>query len=355
MKKVFLLVFMILTVVNSQVFDTSGSISFITKNEYKTFFRIAASPLLKMSWRAAWKREAPGVRSIRIKSSADGKKQRALFYNSGSSRKKPLLIALHSWSEDYKQQFSVPYGIWAVKNDWVFIHPDYRGAFTNSMSTASEFAISDILDALEYAKKNANVDQSRIYITGFSGGGMVTLIMAGRYPHIWAGAAAWVPVYDLVQWYQTTRHAKHNYSTHITNSCGGAPLPGTKAQEECLKRSGSTYLSNARGKGVQVYIVTGAKDRFVPPSHSLEAFNDLADSVDQISKKDMEFIDKNHKLPNHLMGEYSDSLFTDAGIDLLFERKSASVVLKIYDGNHDVIYNAGLYWLSKQRRKDSIW
>ena len=65
----------------------------------------------------------------------------------------------------------------------------------------------------------------------------------------------------------------------------------------------------------------------------------------------MKFIDKYRRLPRHLRGEFPDSLYTDAGLRLLFEKVSKTVTLKIFDGKHDVIYNAGLYWLSKQRRK----
>lgn len=326
-------------------------ISFIDDYDYKTFYRIAKSPIHKIHRFSAWKRAAPEVRTITITSSLDSTAQKALFYNSGSKYKKPLLLALHSWSEDYSQHYSIPYGIWAIKNDWVLIHPDYRGAFTNPKSTLSEYAIRDILDALEYAKKNAEIDMSRIYVTGFSGGGMATLMMVGRFPYLFSAAAAWVPVYDLVQWYGTTRHARHNYSRHITNSCGGEPLPGSKAYTECLKRSVSSYLKNARDAGIPVYIATGVKDGFVPPSHSIQAFNDLADSADHISADDMKFIDKYRRLPRHLRGEFPDSLYTDAGLRLLFEKVSKTVTLKIFDGKHDVIYNAGLYWLSKQRRK----
>lgn len=331
--------------------QSSPDLFLIDDYNYKTFYRIARSPVNKMNKFAAWERAAPEVKTVSIKSTLDNTEQKALFYNSGSKRKKPLLLALHSWSEDYTQHFSIPYGIFAIKNDWVLIHPDYRGAFTNPMSTLSEYAVADILDALEYARKNADIDQSRIYITGFSGGGMATLVMAGRYPHLFSAAAAWVPVYDLVQWYGTTRYAKHNYSRHITNSCGGAPIAGSKAHAECLKRSVSSYLKNARGTDLPVYIATGVKDGFVPPSHSIQAFNDLANQTDRISPEDIRYIDKKRSLPAHLKGDFFDSLFTDAGLRLIFERKSDKVILKIFDGKHDVIYNAGLYWLSTQKRK----
>ena len=328
----------------------SESVVPIKEDQYKTFYRIAHSPIMRLSKWRAWKKVVPEITKISITSTADGTNQPALFYSSNSPHKRPLLLVLHSWSADYKQHYSIPYGIWAVNNDWIFMHPNYRGAYTNPQSTASEVAIEDILDALEYAKKHANVDDSRIYITGFSGGAMTTLIMISRYPDIWAGAAAWVPVYNLVQWYQTTKNSRHNYSKHIANSCSGPPLPGTAAEAECHKRSVSTYLKNIRGKNIPVYIATGIRDGFVSPGHSLQAFNDLAEKNDRISSKDINYINTYQKLPPHFSGIYSDTFYSDVGLPLLYEKKSSNVTLKIFNGKHDIIYNASLFWLSQQTK-----
>lgn len=322
----------------------------LVEERYKTFYKIARSPIMSLPKSKAWERAVPQVRTVRIESSSDGTRQPALFYDSGSSRDKPLLLVLHSWSADYRQHFSIPYGVWAVRNDWVFIHPDYRGPFTNPQATASEYAVQDVVDAVVYAREHARVDTSRIYVAGFSGGAMMTLIMAGRYPELWAGAVAWVPVYDLVTWYFTTKGSRHDYSGHIARSCGGAPREGTRAREECRRRSPSTYLENARGTKVGVYIAAGIHDTFVPPGHALRAFNDLADPRDRLADEDIEYINTNHRLPPHLSGSFVDPLYADAGIELLWERRSANATLKIYDGKHDVIYNAGLDWLSRQRR-----
>ncbi len=331
-------------------FAAGDQLHLLVEEKYKTFYKIARSAIMSLPKPKAWERAVPQVQRITINSSSDTTSQPALFFDSGSDKKKPLLLVLHSWKADYQQQFSIPYGVWAVKNDWVFIHPDYRGEFKSPQATASEYAVRDVLDAVEYARKNANVDDKRIYIAGFSGGGMMTLIMVGRYPQIWAGAVAWVPVYDLVQWFSTTKGAVHDYSGYIKKSCGGEPVGETEAKEECLRRSPSSYLKNAAKKKVNVYIATGIKDNFVPPSHSFQAFNDLASPGDRVSVEDMNFIDKHNRLPDHMNGTYHDSLYTDAGVNLIWEKSSRNVVLKVHDSKHEVIYNAGLLWLSRQRR-----
>lgn len=333
----------------ASVHAAGPELKLIEKDEFKTLTRFSKTPLKKMPELKAWKKAVPEVSVISIESTHDSSNQKALFYNSGSRRKKPLLMVLHSWSEDYKQSFGIPYGIFAVENDWVFIQPDYRGAFTNQQATASDAAIKDILDALEYAGKNANIDSSRVYLAGFSGGGMAALIMAGRYPDKWAGVVSWGAVYDLVDWYKHARNATHHYSRDIAASCGGPPLPGTEEERECLKRSPSAYLRSASGK-VPVYIAVGLDDTFVPPSHSLRAFNDLAANEGRLSNHEIEFISKEHSLPAQFRSAHEDRLFEDAGVPFLYERESNGAILKIYKGRHDVVYNAGLAWLAGQKR-----
>ncbi len=327
----------------------ADTLKIIEKEEFKTLTALSRSPLKKMPDLDAWKEAVPQVSVIGIRSTHDDAAQKALFYDSGSRGKKPLLIVLHSWSEDYTQSFGIPYGLWAVENDWVFIQPDYRGEFNNPKATASEAAINDILDALEYAKRNADVDDSRVYLAGFSGGGMAALVMAGRFPDKWAGVVSWGAVYDLVDWYGHTDGANHHYSEDIIASCGGTPKQGTPQELECRKRSPSAYLKAARGK-VPVYIAVGSKDTFVPPAHSLRAFNDLAEKNGRLSDVDIVAVSDGHAIPEGIKGDYSDELFADADVPLLFEKRSGKAVLKVYEGSHDVIYNAGLAWLAEQER-----
>jgi dienelactone hydrolase len=299
---------------------------------------------------ATWQQHAPQVQTIHIPSSADGKKQPALWYDSGTERAKPLLITLHSWSFDYTQPVSIPFGLWAVQNDWVFIHPDYRGKYNNPEATASELAIQDILDARQYALDNANIDADRIYLTGFSGGAMTALIMAGRYPNLWSAVSAWVPIYNLNDWYwySATENPERHYAGNIADSCGGVPRPGSPAARECLKRSPVPYLKNARNQPLRIYLAVGIEDDIVPPGQALLAFNDLAEKEDRFSARDILFINRYHRLPDGWSGDFSDKHYEDAGKPLLFKKTSANVSLTFFAGGHDVLFNPALLWLSRQ-------
>ena len=320
-----------------------------TVPEFTTFMDLAHSPLGDMAKMDAWRSKVPDIREVSIPSSADGEAQPALFYDSGSDRAKPLLVVLHSWTADYRQQFSVPYGVWAARNDWVLIHPDYRGRFNRPQATLSELAVSDVLDAVRWAREQARVDPDRIYLAGFSGGGSAVLTMVGRHPELWTAAVAWVPVYDLVEWWSTIReHHDLHYAGDIVASCRGEPRPGTAAEKACRERSPSSYLPDARGHDVRVLIATGVEDWFVPPAHALDAFNALADPSDRLAPKVVDAISDRGRVPRRLRRDARHPLFEAAGKKLLLERSSSQAVLWVFSGSHDVVYNAGLAWLAEQ-------
>ncbi|GAB6058309.1 alpha/beta hydrolase family protein [Desulfonatronum parangueonense] len=323
--------------------------------DYISFTQLSDLPLRNLPEQQAWQQAAPEVDEISIPRQGEESGQPALWYNSGSKGKKPLLLVLHSWSDNFRQHYGIPYAVFAVKNDWIFMHPDFRGRFNNPDATGSEKAVQDVLEALEYAKSNAEVDESRIYVAGFSGGAMMSLIMVGRYPERFTAALASVPVYDLNDWYDYLEDADlfyaDRYQRDIEASCGGNPAVNDRAREECRKRSPSTYLHQARGKDVQVYVGGGMSDPFVPPSHAIRAFNDLVDEKDRIAEEDYRFIDTNKSLPEHLQGqEVSDPFFEEAGLQVVLKRKSGNATIVLFDGGHDIVYNQGLDWLAQQQR-----
>ena len=134
-----------------------------------------------------WPKE---VQEIKYPSKADNTRQPALFYApAGRAKPRPLLVGLHSWSGDYRQNNS-PYGKWCIEQKWNFIHPNFRGPNRRPEATGSELVVADILSAVEFAKKNGAVDETRIYLVGASGGGYAALLLAGRAPEIWAGVSA---------------------------------------------------------------------------------------------------------------------------------------------------------------------
>jgi len=290
------------------------------------------------------------VQNIMYLSNADNSEQPALFYNSESKKKKPLLVGLHTWSSQYKQFDSVPYAKWCIQKDWVFIHPHFRGPNKRPQATGSDLVIGDIISAVEYAKTHAEIDTSRIYLIGWSGGGYASLLMAVKAPQIWAGVSVWAPLSDLEQWYYECMARKNKYAGDLVSSCGGKPNDSKKAADEYYKRSPIHFLKNV--KRVKIDINEGIFDGHtgsVPISHALNAFNELAVITDRISKENIEYFVNEIKVPLNLHGNYFDHYYGMKKV--LFRRESGNARITIFNGGHDLIPNAGLHWLKMQRKQ----
>ncbi len=295
-----------------------------------------------------WPKE---VREIKYFCGADGTLQPALIYGSSDSKKaKPLLVGLHTWSFDYKQAGGeTVYARWCIQNEWLFIHPNFRGPNNTSFAMGSEYVVSDIMDAVEFMKGHYSVDTERIYLVGVSGGGHAALLMAGRVPDLWAGISAWCGISDIKEWYKQTVDKYPNYAHDIKAVCGGDPVHDTTAMMECAKRSPVTYLSNA--KSVNLDINAGVKDGregSVPFIQSLVAFNKVALEDKKIKESDIVAFYKKRLFPSGEVMEISEDLFGTH--KPLFVRTSQNARIVIFDGGHDIIHLAALNWLALQRK-----
>jgi dienelactone hydrolase len=291
------------------------------------------------------------VQDIRYPSAADNTDQPALYYDSGSKKKRPLLVALHSWSGNYKQTAGAAYGRWCIEHDWIMIHPNFRGPNWTPQAMGSELVVQDIISAVEYAKANASVDEERIYLVGVSGGGYGSLLMAGRAPEIWAGVSSWVPIADLKAWYHECRAAKRKYADNIVKAAGGVPENGSAAEEECRRRSASSHLPKA--KGVPLDINAGIHDGHtgsVPVSHTLNAFNLVAEEEDRLTPEQIDFFTTKRKVPGVLADE-KEMDWSYGSRPVLFRRSSGTARVTIFEGGHEIVHEAALKWLAKQRKE----
>jgi poly(3-hydroxybutyrate) depolymerase len=306
--------------------------------------------LIAVSVSAAPKGWPKEIHEIKYLSKADNTKQPALFFApTVRGEPRPLLVGLHTWSSDYRQNNS-PYGKWCIEHKWNFIHPNFRGPNRRPQATGSELVVADILSAVEFAKKNGAVDETRIYLVGASGGGYAALLMAGRAPEVWAGVSAWVPILDLAQWHAHTSKRKMKYAREIELSIGGKPMAGSEAAAEAMKRSPVTYLAHA--KGVALDINAGINDGHsgsVPISHSLDAFNLLAAAKDCLGADLISEFVKTAKVPAALKGQAPvDAAYGKKAV--LFRRQSGAARVTIFQGGHEIIPAAALHWLAKQQR-----
>ena len=288
------------------------------------------------------------VKDITFFSQADGSMQPALFYDSGNPAPRPLLVALHTWSNGYKQSGSIPYVQWCIEKDWLFIHPDFRGANDHPQACGSPLALADIYAAVQWAKEQGAVDTSRIYLVGTSGGGMAALLAAAYFPRLWTAVSAWVPISDLSAWYHEGIEQKSRYPEMIRQSCGGIPGESDDTDRQYRLRSPLTHLAKARG--LKLDINAGIHDGHtgsVPVSHTLTAFNALAIEEDQISEENIRYFVMEEKVPPDLIQPLNDPSYGEK--IPLFRRQSGNTRVTIFKGGHEIIFGAALGWLEKQK------
>ena len=296
--------------------------------------------------------------SVKITSTKDNTEQDALFYcppeaDPKNGTPQPLLVGLHTWSTTFT--LCTKYLPDCQKRKWIMVAPNFRGGNSRPAACASELAIQDVLDAVEYAKKHARVDETRIYLTGASGGGHMALMMAAKAPGVWAAVSAWVPISNLTEWHQQTLGKKGKYDQMLEKCCGGAPGPTTEA--EYRARSPIFHLPNA--KELPMDINTGIHDGYtgsVPVSQSLNAFNVLADANGlkdlRISDTDIQFMTAQQKIPDTLAQEMEKDV--ERKLTVLFRRKAGPVRITVFEGGHQDEPSATFAWLARQQKGQQV-
>lgn len=224
--------------------------------------------------------EVEGIELIEttVTSTADGSEQPVIIgvpdgYD--EAQPTPLLVGLHTWSADYRQR-AVPYGLQAAQRGWLLVLPNSRGPNRPSNPHAREaggsiIAQRDIVDARAFMVERFNVDLDRVFITGDSGGGHMTLLMVGKHPELWSAAAAWVPITCLHEWW-STRPGRRPDLVAIT---GGEPGDSPQVDFEYARRSPRTFITNLAH--VPVLLGHGDRDALIPAEQSWETFRILKD------------------------------------------------------------------------------
>ena len=235
---------------------------------------------------------------ILVKSTLDGTMQPSLLYKSASKEKRPLLVGLHTWSHDRFNQIGNMLPV-AEKYDFNLLLPEFRGSNLDTnpncqYACGSQYAKQDIKDAIDYLIQGGEVDPDNVFLLGLSGGGHMSLLMAGMIPEYFKAIGAYVPITDLTKWVQESQA----YRQHILACCGDD-------QTEQMKRSPIAYLDTIAKANLKIF--HGKRDPVVPVSHSLSLYNAI-------------------------MEKHPD----------------ASVYLDIFDGGHEIDMNAAVYWLMSQ-------
>jgi pimeloyl-ACP methyl ester carboxylesterase len=294
---------------------------------------------------------------IQYFSPADQSMQPAFFAPASGSQPRPLVVALHTWSYDRFQGYEEFFAA-AARRNWHCIFPEFRGPNWQHDACGSDLVVSDLAAAVTYVKENYPVDNDRVFIVGGSGGGHASLLMAGRCPELWTAVSSWCPISDVAKWHDFCAVCGHDgeYAEHIRSACGGNPAEDPAVYADAMRRSPVTYLPEAVDK-VVVDISTGIHDGHrgsVPVSHSLEAFNLLADPADRFTAEEIEYMCREEAVPEHLRFNGTDPAFGKNIV--LCRRQSNSARLTIFEGGHQILCDAAFGFFDHQcRHQPPVW
>lgn len=293
---------------------------------------------------------------IQVRSSVDGTNQPSYVILpeeiDETGARQPLVVSLHTWSADLEQR-NRDLEQAVQRLGWIYLFPNFRGPNRRPEACGSRKAQQDILDAIAWCQANYPVDKRRIYLTGTSGGGHMTMLMAARYPDRFAAACAWVGISDLKDWYETQQERKSRYARDIVASCGGVPGSSPPVDREYRERSPITYLHQAAS--VPLDISAGVHDGYkgsVPIRHSLNAFNAIAraNGTPPISPVEIKQLSRvnGHLDDPQPSDQIEDSSF---GRAIYLRRVSGDARVTIFEGGHEGIATATIAWLKGHAKK----
>ena len=279
----------------------------------------------------SWPRE---FRVVEIISSMDSAIQKAYFYRSGSSAPQPLVVSLHTWSGNYTQHDDI--APLCKQKDINYIHPDFRGENRTTNACCSELALSDIDDAITYAIKNANVDITRIFVMGVSGGGYATLSTFMKSKHRIKKFSAWASIANLEAWYHESTILKNKYAAEIfacTGSINELDVDNARKRSPLYMKTPVDKLDKS-----ELSIFAGILDGIrgsVPITQSINFYNKLL--TDLSVKDSSKYVSVKEKLD---LLEYRRPLGNFGSIGsrkICLQKQSGNVTLTIFEGDHEML------------------
>jgi dipeptidyl aminopeptidase/acylaminoacyl peptidase len=258
----------------------------------------------------------------------------------------PMVVALHTWSFTLEQRFQ-EFESGTTRRNWIYLFPNFRGIDDHPEACGSELAQQDVLDAVQWTRSHLNIDEKRIYLWGWSGGGHMALLMASRQPDLWTAVSAWAGITDMAAYYRERLQDRPPLTTDQLRACIGG-VPGANATVDTQYSVRSPVNSLARAAKVPIEIWNGRDDGDVSFTHALQAFNRLAvaagsapvstDEIAQLAR------------PNgHLDRPQSSDQVSDAnlGREIYLRRTAGPSRVTIYRGGHETIAAPTFDWFEK--------
>jgi poly(3-hydroxybutyrate) depolymerase len=155
------------------------------------------------------------------------------------------------------------------------INPDGEGRRTHVFSWGDPGQIADLARMPQIAEAHG-VNVSRVYAVGGSMGGMETLLLVARYPHLLAGAVAFDPATDMARRYRDFATLKRGRELQrlAQVEIGGTPATDPHAY---AVRSPDHYARQIAFSGVPLQLFWSSRDRVI--ADQVQETKALADAI----------------------------------------------------------------------------
>jgi hypothetical protein len=140
------------------------------------------------------------------------------------------------------------------------------------------------------------------------------------------------------------------FANDIAASCGGPPGETAEIDREYARRSPLTRLADAAEVPLDINAgIRDGHDGSVPVGHSIRAFNAVARPGERVSEENLQRLETLARVPDDLARPFDDPSY---GVRKpLFRRQSGSARLTIFDGGHEIVFDAAFEWLSRQKKQ----
>ncbi|MCF7886142.1 MAG: prolyl oligopeptidase family serine peptidase, partial [Candidatus Marinimicrobia bacterium] len=191
-------------------------------------------------------------------------------------------------------------------------------------------------DAISFAVENSNVDTSKIFVIGVSGGGYATLSSFMRLEHDIEKFSAWASISDLVAWYRESKIRNNKYADNIlacTNSENALNINVARKRSPIYWETPINKL-----KDTNLFIYAGIYDGIqgsVPITHSINFYNKL---LNDLSVRDSsKYVSQEEKLKllelRRALGDYGEI----SSRRVLLRKQYNNIKLVIFEGDHEML------------------
>jgi len=276
-----------------------------------------------------------GLDTIVLISALDGAEQPVIVRKATTNSERPLVVGLHTWSTGYS---SVEPGLLELieEKDWNFIHPHFRGANDHPKACCNEYVIDDIDASIQWALDSLNVSADSIFVLGASGGGYATLCMFLRSKQRINSFASYVPISDLVSWYDHCDSSGLVYADEIHACTGSSSLFDI---EKAKARSPLHWIPDSLTIFSKLTIYTGINDGHrgpVPIDQSIDFYNELIASLGATDSFRFVSSEEKQRLMKRIPLE-SIPIWSVGDHQVIFEKRYEGIRIIIFDGGHEMI------------------